>query len=188
MPTWYRLRHSVRYGHMTPQHRSSVTRPQLPIILYRQNACNAFCRYQLRSSALYQHDYSTKHDNTSHLRTGINLQVCEVRSRRNGNSTEINFKQRSASKTKHDIRTRTGSFPPHTSRMLLTGTVLCDDATVSCYDSQRLWRMTWLWSTGVMIWAGKPKYSGGKKNLSQCHSAHHKSHIVWSGIEPWNTV
>lgn len=160
---------------MTPQHRSSVTRPQLRIILYRQNACNAFCRYELRSSVLYQHDYSTKHDNTSHLRTGINLQVCEVRSRQNGNSTEINFKQLSASKTKHDVQVSTGFIPSHTSRMLLTGTVLYNDAIVSCYDSQRRWRMTLLWSNGVMIWAGKPKYLE-KIYIFQCHSAHHKSH------------
>ena len=115
----------------------------------------------INSAVLYQHDYSTTHDNTSHLQTGINLQVCEVRSRRNGNSTEIHFKQRSASKSKHDVQTRTGSFPPHTSRMLLPGTVLYNDAIVSCYNSQRRWRMTLLWSNGVMIWTGKPKYSGG---------------------------
>jgi hypothetical protein len=28
----------------------------------------------------------------------------------------------------------------------------------------------------------EPKNS--KKNLSQCHSAHHKSHMHWSGREP----
>jgi hypothetical protein len=28
----------------------------------------------------------------------------------------------------------------------------------------------------------KPKYL--KKNLSHCHSVHHKSHMDWPGIEP----
>jgi hypothetical protein len=30
--------------------------------------------------------------------------------------------------------------------------------------------------------SGKPKYL--KKNLSHCHSVHHKSHMDWPGIEP----
>jgi hypothetical protein len=31
-------------------------------------------------------------------------------------------------------------------------------------------------------WQGKPEELG--ENLSQCHLAHHKSHMDWPGIEP----
>jgi hypothetical protein len=31
---------------------------------------------------------------------------------------------------------------------------------------------------------GKPKYWGGKENLSQCQIVHHKSRVKWHGMEP----
>ena len=138
-------------------------------------------------SVLYQHDYSAKH-NTSHLWTGINLQVREVPSTQNVNSTELMALVSSSGVlrklTEHDVRARTGSYPPHMGRTLLSWTILRNDAVVSCYDSQRRSRMTWLRSTSVMIRAGK---SGGG-NLSQSHSAHQKSYIDWPGIGPGNSV
>jgi hypothetical protein len=32
-------------------------------------------------------------------------------------------------------------------------------------------------------WQSKTEVLGGEKNLSQCHSVHHKSHMDWPGIE-----
>jgi hypothetical protein len=39
------------------------------------------------------------------------------------------------------------------------------------------WRVT-----VELYWQGKPKNS--EKNLSQCHSVHHKSHMYWTGRKP----
>jgi hypothetical protein len=40
----------------------------------------------------------------------------------------------------------------------------------------------WMWSIGGMMPTGKLKYS--KKNLNQCHSVHHKSHMDWPETGP----
>jgi hypothetical protein len=138
----------------------------------------------------YQHDYSTKHDNTSHLGTGFNLRVGEVRSRRNGNSTEPYYWTvfQAAECLENWVNMTYGlglGLILHTSRTLLTGTVLRNDAVsfATIHSVGGGWH-----DYGALVWwyGLVNRNIRGEKNLSQCHSAHHKSYIDRSGIEPGN--
>jgi hypothetical protein len=56
----------------------------------------------------------------------------------------------------------------------------------ACLHDRAVLRWRWVWGIGVIILTGKPKYS--ETTLSQRHSVHHKSHMVWSwaSSEPWH--
>jgi hypothetical protein len=53
--------------------------------------------------------------------------------------------------------------------------------TLAYYAFPRWYEFGEQWWNDILT--GKPKNS--EKNLSQCHSVHHKSHIDWPGCEPW---
>ena len=53
------------------------------------------------------------------------------------------------------------------------------------YSVGDIWKNHWIWSTSGVILI---KLQYFKKNLSQCHFDHHKSHLEWPGDETWTSA